>query len=647
MSFKCHRCGIQLATKQSLQYHLNKKIKCNSLQCNSCEELFQSTSSLSIHKSECAELSSRTQERYKLYDTLERHDQMILETTIDGMIKYISKSCLNILGYSQDYLIGKNTYSFICKEDIKHIPKFKINFNESKKKEEKYPQYRKVTKNDNNIWLESTVPKYINDNLIVFYETVIISKKLLEQNIMINDIQKNTKNEYIFQCTKKGTITFVNETFKDTVISKSIFEENIKSFFYNNFALQTGTHLCSFKTELIHINVECTLKYFEEYSTFTGVFKKYSLNKDELFRSFVHELRNPINSLCQCSEYASIQIDDLETNILPNLSEKYNKLYNEKYKCIHLNQETNINLVKNLLNDFLDFEKINMNTFKINFDEKCKIRHIIELVKTIINPFLYFEEKTIIYNCSSNCEDIITVDKTRTSQILINLIQNAIKYCEGKEIKVNIFLENSILKMDISHLGTIAENHIKYIFEPFYRINMEKNDGTGLGLYICKQIIEKMFGNIKFSNTNDIINVSVEIPVKNSKIEGDKVNLLIIDDFSGIRSTKLILETYGFNVDITKSGDSALELISKNMCYDVILVDKNMNGLSGIETVKKIRKLNHKVIIYGFTGDTIYNGNNQFKCSINGVNDILYKPLNCKDLIEKYNRDKIILHPLF
>ena len=155
-----------------------------------------------------------------------------------------------------------------------------------------------------------------------------------------------------------------------------------------------------------------------------------------------------------------------------------------------------------------------------------------------------------------------------------------------------------------------------------------------------------MNGTINFHSENNEICVYVEIPIKSSNIFEVKINLLIVDDFPGIRSTKLLLETYGFTVHLAKSGEEAIELCKINS-YNIILMDKNMNGLSGIETVRLIRTMNNKkVIIYGFTGDTMSEEENSFKCSINGVNDILYKPLDINTLIESYNRDKVLLHPL-
>ena len=104
-------------------------------------------------------------------------------------------------------------------------------------------------------------------------------------------------------------------------------------------------------------------------------------------------------------------------------------------------------------------------------------------------------------------------------------------------------------------------------------------------------------------------------------------SMLIVDDFAGIRSTKMILETKGFNVDVVRSGNECIQKCKENQ-YDIILMDKNMNGISGIETVVLLRNIiEYTGIIFGFTGDCFSSVSETFDCSSLGVNDIFYKPL--------------------
>ena len=326
----------------------------------------------------------------------------------------------------------------------------------------------------------------------------------------------------------------------DSIISKT----NVIELFDNTFVLKEGKCDCNFITKIGYkIQVESTVKKYNS-EIFTVIFKKYEINKNELFRSFVHELRNPINSLCQGNEYLIFQLAEFEKDHLLNLDIIHQQLYTEKFKDINQNQNIAIKHIKHLLNDFLDFEKIQANTFVINTNEQCSIKQIIDETKAMIDPYLYFEEKTINYECNDICDKIVTVDKTRVCQILINLLQNAIKYSKGNIINLNIIIINGNLKCNITHSGDLTQSHIQYIFDPFYRVNMSKNDGTGLGLFICKNIIEKMNGTICFvklnSKLDDEINIEFSLPIRINSPYIKNKTMLIVDDFAGIRSTKML-----------------------------------------------------------------------------------------------------------
>jgi len=386
----------------------------------------------------------------------------------------------------------------------------------------------------------------------------------------------------------------------------------------------------------LKIQVEAHIKKYNT-EVYTIIFKKYEINKSELFRSFVHELRNPMNSLCQSNEIIELDLERLKKNNELLYLQLYEKT---SFESTYKNQITAVCFIKNLLNDFLDFEKLQANTFVINQDEQCSISQIIDEVKNLITPFLFFEEKTIHYNCNNICDAKITIDKTRMCQIILNLLQNAIKYSIGNEIFLEINIISDKIVCSISHQGNIENSHIPNIFDPFYRVNISKNDGTGLGLFICKNIIDKMKGTISFlsDNCNIIAKFSIPVIIYNSCIENNTI--LIVDDFIGIRSTKTLLEIKGFKVDVVRSGEECIKKC-KNTKYDIILMDKNMNGLSGIETVKILRESGYNGIIYGLTGDCLASVSESFDCSSNGVNNVIYKPLDINNLISMFQKDYI------
>ena len=636
MSHTCYRCGVDLASEQSLKYHLNKKVKCSTLACLKCKAIFSNESLLAIHKSQCENTLTDDQIRHKHYDFIKSSSSVILEFNKIGKLTYISSNCEEIYGYTYDECIQMSPYSNIYENDIPYILKRHESYNNEGLTSDDI-RYRKVHKNGSLIWIQATEPVFVNDVNSVCIEKVITKQKELEE-ISIRGMCADQIHDFLFECTDDGAIRYINNAMEKMsgYNADSILGKNVLILFDNiNFNLNEGKYDCYFITKNENrIQVEVTVKKYNS-DIFTIIFKKYEINKNELFRSFVHELRNPINSLCQGNDYLTIQLQELETYYLPDVHFKYQEIYNTKFKDMNENQKSAVIHIKNLLNDFLDFEKIQANTFKINTNEHCSIQQIINETKSMIDPYLYFEEKTIIYNCNDICDTIITVDKTRVCQILINLLQNSIKYSKGNIIKLNINIILGKLTCNITHDGTLDNSNIKYIFDPFYRVNMSKNDGTGLGLFICKNIITKMDGSIKFiNNIINQINIEFSLPINiyNSCMKNKTV--LIVDDFPGIRSTKMILETKGFIVNIVKSGKECIEMCS-NKKFDIILMDNNMNEMSGIQTVHKLRhEMKYTNVIFGFTGDCFGNIHDCFDCSHLGVNSILYKPLDIDEFYQ-------------
>ena len=142
-----------------------------------------------------------------------------------------------------------------------------------------------------------------------------------------------------------------------------------------------------------------------------------------------------------------------------------------------------------------------------------------------------------------------------------------------------------------------------------------------------------MNGKIEFlENEPDEITVEFEIPTKIIDSSMKNKTILIVDDFPGIRTTKMILETKGFTTDIVKSGKEALEIL-ETKSYDIVLMDKNINDISGIKTVQILLKSGYKGIIFGFTGDCFSSASESFDCGITGVQDILYKPLDIQHFL--------------
>ena len=110
----CFRCGKMLSTAQSLEYHLKKKITCNSLKCNNCNILSDNISEHNIHEVKCNE----SKQRHNCYDKIHSTKTMIMEIDNNFKILYVSVNVIDLIGYNEHTLIGKNISFLLCSREL-------------------------------------------------------------------------------------------------------------------------------------------------------------------------------------------------------------------------------------------------------------------------------------------------------------------------------------------------------------------------------------------------------------------------------------------------------------------------------------------------------------------------------------------------
>lgn len=224
------------------------------------------------------------------------------------------------------------------------------------------------------------------------------------------------------------------------------------------------------------------------------------------------------------------------------------------------------------------------------------------------------------------------VDPTRIRQVIYNLLSNAIKYTnQDKPIGIIGRGEGNKIILTVWDEGLgIPNDQLSKIFEPFERASnvSSREGGTGLGLTIIKRLVEMHNGKISVESTvgqgsrfivelpcrevqvptEPILHDKWEIPVDHS-IDFAKLRLLIVEDnLSNRKVISTYLEGAGISFEIVDTGEDALELVDKNS-YDIILMDIGLPGISGTETMKRIRKKNLENLIilavsaYNMAGD--------------------------------------------
>lgn len=219
---------------------------------------------------------------------------------------------------------------------------------------------------------------------------------------------------------------------------------------------------------------------------------KLQKEKKTLLMSISHDIKTPLSII-------ELYSKALEKNIYKDEDKQKQIFINISEKCTEIKKYVN-DIIKSSSNDFLKLE-VNVSEFYLS-----------DLVKQLENFYierlalLKIDFKILSYN---NC--IINGDIDRSIEILQNIIENAIKYGDGKNISISFEYDEDCVLVSINNSGcTLNENELPHIFDSFWRgSNVGSNKGNGLGLYICYQLIHKMDGDIFAYIKNNCMCVTV------------------------------------------------------------------------------------------------------------------------------------------
>ncbi len=205
--------------------------------------------------------------------------------------------------------------------------------------------------------------------------------------------------------------------------------------------------------------------------------------KSAFLASMSHELRTPLNSIIG---FTGILLQGL-----------VGSLNEEQTKQLRMVQSSASHLLE-LINDVLDISKIEAGQL-VTTSERFNLRQLLEKVVQIVTPLANKKDLKLLLEIDTEIGQI-TSDRRRVEQILLNLINNAIKFTEKGEVKIvcrnkKQWIETSVVDTGIG----IKEDDLKYLFKPFQQVNTGLSrlyEGTGLGLAICKRLVEKLGGAI-------------------------------------------------------------------------------------------------------------------------------------------------------
>ena len=380
--------------------------------------------------------------------------------------------------------------------------------------------------------------------------------------------------------------------------------------------------------------------------------EKALIAKDEFLANMSHELRTPLTAILGLSELLN--------------TESYGKLSERQKKYLLTIQESGEHLLA-LINDILDLAKATAGKLDILYTEVC-VEDLCQSSLAFVQPMA--ERKQIKISYQSEDESLfIEADGRRVRQILVNLLNNAVKFTpDGGHVGLTVTLDKEAQEVQfiITDDGIgIAKEDVEKLFQPFTQLDSGLNrnyEGSGLGLALVRKLVDLHQGSISLQSSGiagkgSTFIVSLPWKINQNKglepsetmgqettsipgelidypIAGNRTILLVEDNQANITTISDFLEMTGYRVVLAMNGCQAIEIASQYL-PDLILMDIYMPVMDGLEAIRLLRSDEKfaNTIIFALTALAM--PGDQDRCLAAGANEFLTKPIQLKTLLNK------------
>jgi len=471
---------------------------------------------------------------------------------------------------------------------------------------------------------------------VVPYQAEI--KDCLRDNPALQSYERVKQQHWPLQCSVEGTSyqIFLLQGFGFLILGKSgqpHHEPIYRSLLEVNEKLSAACIACRQKEDLLRAKEEA---------------ETASHAKSEFMANMSHELRTPLNAIMGFAELAlDMAVDPEQKEFLEVINLSANRL-------------------TALVNDVLDISKIESGKVVL-YLEDFVIKEFLESVIKLFQGIAKNKNIKLRLQIDPNVPKIIHSDQQCLKQILMNLLNNAFKFTKKGVISLNVsevqkFERQCSIQFSVSDTGIgVQKEKLEYIFESFTQADNSSTKhfgGTGLGLTICKKLVELVNGSMWLhSDEGEGSTFSFSALVGEPYPEAahpqklgdrpmalDGVRILLVED--NIQNQKLaakVLHKGGAHVDIAGNGAQAIEILAAGS-HQVILMDVGMPVMDGLEATKKIRSGDPEVMdidipIIAMTANAYES--DRGKCIDAGMTDFLSKPMNRQLLFEAIQKNII------